>query len=351
MNHPDPSRGGDAIRAAAARWTVLRDRGLSAREAVEFELWLAADPGHARAMARAGSAWSRLEAIPEAVVGQVLQEARRRRWNRWLAAGLAASAIAAGLAWFGLGPVARLGPVPEPASLHAAGPRQVTLADGSEVRLNAGGEIREEFTAGERRVVLSRGEAHFAVTKDASRPFVVLAGNLRVRAVGTAFNVHRDERRIQVLVTEGRVGLEREAPVQPAEVGAGVPGGAGPIVHLSAGEQAEVVTVPDVGRGRVPPVVVTQVTPTQITRALAWQEQFVRLGGATLGEITADFERRTGHAVLIADPELAALRLGGRFRADDVEGFARLLPTMLEVSVERGPGDTLVLRSKKNEAR
>ena len=44
----------------AAQWTVRRDRGLSAAESIEFELWLAADPRHRAAMKRAGGAWARL---------------------------------------------------------------------------------------------------------------------------------------------------------------------------------------------------------------------------------------------------------------------------------------------------
>jgi transmembrane sensor len=47
------------------------------------------------------------------------------------------------------------------------------LADGSTARLKAGAEIAEAFSSGERRVRLLRGEAYFAVTKDAARPFLV----------------------------------------------------------------------------------------------------------------------------------------------------------------------------------
>jgi ferric-dicitrate binding protein FerR (iron transport regulator) len=52
----------------------------------------------------------------------------------------------------------------------AAGPRQLTLSDGTVVRLNTGGQVIEQFTAAERRVLLARGEAHFAVTKTPPAP-------------------------------------------------------------------------------------------------------------------------------------------------------------------------------------
>ena len=54
---------------------------------------------------------------------------------------------------------------------------------------------------------LVRGEAHFVVAADASRPFVVSAGAVSVRAVGTEFVVRYSAREIGVLVTEGRVAV------------------------------------------------------------------------------------------------------------------------------------------------
>ena len=61
-----------ALGAQAARWTVRRDRGLSATEAIEFELWLAADERRAAAMERAGGTWARLDQIADDTAASVL---------------------------------------------------------------------------------------------------------------------------------------------------------------------------------------------------------------------------------------------------------------------------------------
>ena len=53
------------------------------------------------------------------------------------------------------------------------------------------------------------GEAYFTVAKNPGRPFVVAAGGVGVRAVGTAFNVRLDSDAVEVLVTEGRVQVSR----------------------------------------------------------------------------------------------------------------------------------------------
>jgi ferric-dicitrate binding protein FerR (iron transport regulator) len=45
------------------------------------------------------------------------------------------------------------------------------------------------------------------------------------------------------------------------------------------------------------------------------------------------------------------LRVGGRFRADDVEGFTQLLATTFDLDVERATDGTLVLRRKKAVSR
>ena len=199
-------------RETAARWTVRRDRGLSAAESIEFELWLAADPRHAAAMQRIGGAWSLLDRIPESVAQQTLAQASCRRsfWRRGLVVGSLAAAAALVVLFRGVWPAAsgpNLSAPRTPTTLHAAGPSVVTLADGTTVRLNTGGEIVEQFTQAERRVLLARGEAFFEVTKSPARPFIVRAGRVDVRAVGTAFNVNLTSARVEVIVTEGRVGV------------------------------------------------------------------------------------------------------------------------------------------------
>ena len=68
-----------ALRAIAAQWTIRRDRGLSASESIDYELWLAADPRHAAAMQRTSAAWSLLDRIPESAAAPVLDAATHRR--------------------------------------------------------------------------------------------------------------------------------------------------------------------------------------------------------------------------------------------------------------------------------
>jgi transmembrane sensor len=307
---------------------VRRDRGLSAAESIEYELWLAADPRHAAAMQRTSAAWSLLDRIPESAAAPILTAATRRRsfWRRTAAFGsLAAAALAVGLFVWSR-PLPADPALTAPALSAPTTPRLVTLSDGTVVQLNTGGEVSERFTAATRHVTLTRGEAHFAVTKNPARPFVVQAGSLQVRAVGTAFNINLQSSAVDVIVTEGRVQLTTGTADAP---------------ELDAGERATLRR-----SAAEPALVLTRLDAAAIAQTLAWREPLLRLGGATLAELAAEFERATGRRLVLADPALADLRFGGRFRADDIDGFTHLLATTLDLDVERAADGTIVLRKK-----
>ena len=358
MTSTPPPPDDSALRATAAQWTIRRDRGLSATEAIDYELWLAADPRHAAAMQRSAAAWSLLDRIPEKAAAPVLATATRRRsfWRRSVVLASVATAAAAALALVALR-FTRSSALPSPAlasttaNAPAAAPRQLTLSDGTVVQLNTGGEVLEQFTAAERRVLLARGEAHFAVTKNPARPFVVQAGNVDVRAVGTAFNVHLQSAAVDVLVTEGVVQLNRPSAPIPAGTLAAP---SADLPRLTANERAVVSlapTSPTSPASLAPAIVVTTATPDDIARTLAWQAPLLRLGGSTLAELVLEFQRRSGQRVILADPALASLRVGGRFRADDLAGFTHLLATTLDLEVEHTADGTLVLRKKSSTPR
>jgi transmembrane sensor len=67
----------------------------------------------------------------------------------------------------------------------------VTLPDRSRIWLNAGSSLRydpAEFRSGHRQVALE-GEAYFDISHDPNRPFMVQSRQVRIRVLGTAFNV------------------------------------------------------------------------------------------------------------------------------------------------------------------
>lgn len=103
-------------------------------------------------------------------------------------------------------------------SVPAGQRMQMTLADGTRVRLNAGTTLEYPvvFARETRRVKLS-GEAFFEVAHDAKHPFVVETFASDIRVLGTTFNVRADEERASFSTTlvEGKVQVTSR--IDPAE--------------------------------------------------------------------------------------------------------------------------------------
>ncbi len=94
------------------------------------------------------------------------------------------------------------------ALVSSAAPKspKTTFADGSVARVSDGGELVVKVATPEHiESVLTTGAADFEVSKHPGRDFVVLAGPVRVRVIGTHFRVERMAERTRVSVTEGKV--------------------------------------------------------------------------------------------------------------------------------------------------
>jgi transmembrane sensor len=91
---------------------------------------------------------------------------------------------------------------------------EVALPDGSRIFLNRNSELsyRSNFGARGRNVTLT-GEAFFEIAPDASKPFIIDAGNAKVRVVGTSFNVitKNSESAVEVFVKTGKVMLSNNS--------------------------------------------------------------------------------------------------------------------------------------------
>jgi transmembrane sensor len=85
-----------------------------------------------------------------------------------------------------------------------------TLPDGSKVWLNAGSRLDYTMEFGKQtRIVRLTGEAFFDVKTDSTKPFIVKAGKLAIKAYGTAFNVkaYPEENAITTTLVRGKVAI------------------------------------------------------------------------------------------------------------------------------------------------
>lgn len=321
-----------AIHDRAVEWVARLDRlGDDAATQAELDEWLAGDDRRRGALFRAQSAWAMLDRAsvlrgsrPDSVMDSVTAAADavdRGAWlsrRRMLWGGAAAAGIAAtfgGIAFW---------PRPAERIETAIGEiRRVPLSDGSLAAVNTQTRLAVSIEPEVRRISLDQGEAWFQVAHDRTRPFIVEAGEVRVRAVGTAFSVRRNEQGADVQVTEGTVEVWNVG--EPANVR-----------RVSAGAR----TFVSYAAAPTPAVEASG----EIDRELAWRGGQIIFDGDTLADAAAEFNRYNRVKVEIADPALAGERMIGRFRTNEPDAFARAAASLLDARAEMR-GDRIILSS------
>lgn len=297
----------DEIEEAAVRWVWRLDReGRTPDLQAELDAWLAGDTRRQGAFLQAEATWAMLDRGQQLADVTPLLPRRRLPGRRAVlfGGGAAAAASLTGVAYIALSR-ARYG-------TGLGEIRRVPLKDGSIAAINTESVVEVDLQRDIRRVKLARGEAWFQVAKNPKRPFVVEAGRVRVRAVGTAFSVRRRDTGADVLVSEGIV----EAWVEGAE---------GHRVRVAAGQSAQVADNAA--------IVEMTAGPSAIDRQLAWRGGKIDLAGETLAQAVAEFNRYNARKLVVADPNLAEERLYGIFRTDDPEGFAKAVKQSLGASL------------------
>ena len=274
--------------------------------------------------------WARavgaVDPVLQAVEKHVALNARRRcRVALGTAAAFAVIAVA-GLALRTHTPtsaVATAASFANPGSAVVSQPERQVLADGSVIELRGDAVLTIDLRPELRRVVLARGEAHFQVAKDAARPFVVEAGGVGVRAVGTAFSVQIGTGAVDVLVTEGRVAVTETAATTPAAP-----------ALVDAGQRLAVVVEAAAAPTSSPALVAPEpiaVTPTEIAERLAWRVPRLEFNATPLAKVVALFNSHASGAARphlgLSDSTLAHLPLSGVLRADNLPVLLAILDT------------------------
>lgn len=334
----------DDLDEVAAAWIFKRDAGLSAAEREELGRWQAADPRHREAWARHEKAWltfdrPRLAGQADVLMGRLAtRAAARRRRTATVSVALAGLLVAGGV-WS-----SRRLPTEDSLTprMSVVMPQKQTLPDGSVVELKSDAEIAVDFNGPLRRVSLHKGEAHFQVVKN-SRPFVVVAGDIEFRAVGTAFAVQVAGQQVELLVTEGRVAVEKTADRPPTAQATLTPAAVAspPETTVDAGSRLVIDAAPS---ARLPRP--TVVPGNEMAERLAWRVPKLEFTETPLTEAVTLMNQHNRVQLRVDDPELGRLPVSGLFRADRVDAFVSLLETNFDAKAERSH-DLIRLQRKR----
>lgn len=254
-------------------------------------------------------------------------ERRRAKWHafrEWLwprafAAGICAAAAIAFFAIFLPSP-----PSDEVIASLVGERKEIALADGSHVKLDTDSAVSVRLTDDERRLVLLKGRASFAVAHDPQRPFRVTSGMMTVTAIGTDFDVSALGRDRSVTLVHGRVSVEasyaqgRRKPQR---------------AMLSPGQQITMTADGAMGR----PSIVDAASMT------AWREGRLEFTHASVADAIAEANRYSARKIRLVDAALGSKQLEGSFRAGQMDAFANALCAFFDLKIVRKTDKEILL--------
>ena len=346
--HSIPRTRGMSPAEAAAHWVVRDDaRELTATEEAEFASWCA-DPANAQAYRKATGAMALFDGDLGAdqnlrALRQAALEAAPAPGPRFRLAGalIAASLVGAitliGVSRSGHGPASPARPPPTaiaqaPAAQRpSAAPteydtdvgerRAVRLADGTMVTLNTGTRLTIAFTDARRVVRLVRGQALFEVAHDRSRPFTVEAADRQITALGTVFEVRVDPGRVNVVLVEGRVMVDRTPEAARSFQSARITP-----TMLRPGEEFSA----ELGAPQ-------RIASVNVERQLLWRDGFVEFDDEPLGLAVAEINRYTSRPITLSGDGIAALHVSGLFRTGSPDQFVDAIDGILPIDTKPAP--------------
>jgi len=313
--------------AEAAAW-VIRLHGPERNPMMEsgWRCWLREHPDHLAAWEQASDTWNETHDIPIALVHPPVREPRRsfKETLKPALVTLAAAASVVALALHFTGGTPFITAIGEQ--------RSITLDDGTRIEVNTDSRLTVQYDDRKRKISLQSGEAYFQVAPE-HRPFIVVAGDHKIVALGTTFTVRHDQATgspLTVTLIEGRVAVE---PVATNLLPAVPPGAIPAVTVLKPGERLTV-------RAKTAAVV----DAPAIDKVTSWTRGQLVFDSVHLGDAVAELNRYSHIKVVLASPELAQLPAGGIFRAGDSMSFSRAVSETYNLILIRR-GDEIILES------
>jgi transmembrane sensor len=286
-----------ALYDAAGWMTDLAEGPQPAAVLAEFRDWLAADPLHAAAMDRVERQWRLAKNMAPADPPQRRTILRSRGWGGIAAAASILAIVLLVRPLYGAADfVTGIGEV-----------RDVTLADGSRIHLDADSALDLRYQPLSRAVRLSRGSAEFTVAHNGWRPFTVEAGPAMIRVTGTHFLVREQGGEVSAYLISGGIDLsdprtgERKAELRPGN------------------------------RATVSAAGVVLVQASDGAKDKAWLAGKLLFDQTALSDALDQFRHYGSVQVRLASDDLRALRISGLYGNGDLHGFLQSVATAYPV--------------------
>lgn len=299
----------EKLKAEAIDWLIRLDS--ESADLVAFEAWRQADPRHAAMFAQIAAVW---KSTGDIRLAPDLQEAAARaegveraslNRRRFLIGTVAAGA---GIVLAGGALMMRSGHQSADTFVETGIGERRTLAlvSGSSAELNTDSRI-EISRAKDGQLSLVRGEVALIIAQKVGLPFILTGGGITARLGEGRYNMRLRGAGVELIAAAG------EALVDLASGMSRVLGPGDRLIR-AAGET-------DIHR----------LSDSELTQALAWRKGEIIFNGMQLGEALEEFNRYQRIRIVYEDPQLASVRLGGRFETDDPESFLLALEDSFDI--------------------
>ncbi|MEM6898555.1 MAG: FecR domain-containing protein [Pseudomonadota bacterium] len=319
-------------------------------ERLKFENWLLSDPRHAELYDRAVTFYHAMGTLKEDALGKnVMRKAGLERWHdlrvtmvdllqpklvRYAAAGVAMASVAlVSVMMFTTDQTAPVVETPALAELYETTIGDVqsyTLTDGTVMTLGAASRVELTYSDRHRTAMLSAGSAVFDVVPDPNKPFIVEAGELNARVLGTVFDVTRSGDTVRVSVAEGKVEVSHPFIFDNSQSSMMVRR------ELEAGQQIASREAKGLGA----------ISAVRVETVGAWRDNTLYYQGARLSELVADANRYSPDRVVIeGDVEkISNYLVQGSFNSKDIEGMLSVLSEVYPVRIDRSEPGVISIR-------
>lgn len=315
----------EAVEVQAANWILAKQMSdaWSDTDQSALNAWLSESTSHVAAYWRLEDTWARTRRL-KALHQPFVEPSSRPIWQKrsksiGAAAVFAIGVVVTGSLWNGY-----THRDVKTYSTPIGGHLGLSLTDGSKIELNTDTKLSFLTSAGQRSANLLKGEALFDIKHNASVPFVLFVGKHQVTDLGTKFLVRSENGKVKVSLLEGKARFD--------------------LRQSDADAQSTDLTPGDVVVATADSMSVSRKSDKQLMNQLGWRRGLLIFENTTLADAASELNRYNIEKIIIRDPAVAKLTIGGKFFENDVSALLNTAQQVFGLSVSRRGNEILISR-------
>jgi transmembrane sensor len=336
------------IKQQARSWVRCLNRGLTDSEKPQLIAWLNQNPLHHQAIYKATSVFDNINELNE--LNGIFPLEKNNRLSAFSAKSLFFMIALLGLFTIllskSLSTYSLFTPNKSVISFQTniGEKNNVLLADGSKVTLNTHSKIIVNYTQGHRNIDLIYGEVQFDVAKDKTRPFTVTSGVKSFTALGTVFNIQKNnELDMELIVSEGQVLVSDNHSRSTLTT----------LIDIESNKQDSIMIITDGEKSVIENKVQQQtlkLSKAQAEQELSWQQGMLIFKGETLRQALSEVSRYTNVQFEIANDEVSNIKIAGYFKAGDINGLLESLAYNFNIKYKYNATNSIQLSKANNHS-